>query len=189
MIFFKNVECSLCLQSSYLLKGAFLDIFNDASSLLWGFGITDLPKMSPGLLLISVIVQARTSPWRTKFANVVELLLTAFLMVRPGRHIGRFAVSGCDFQVPRFVAFKKCFLCLVYPWTLELFCFRPEDTLGCFAFVGAGYQGVFQHLGLAPLHSNSQPDPHRFGGNVEAGLEGISAVAVIGSEDTFLLDE
>lgn len=77
---------------------------------------------------------------------------------------------------------------MVYPWTLELFCFRPEDALGCFAFVGAGYQGVFQHLGLAPLHSNSQPDPHRFGGNVEAGLEGISAVAVIGSEDTFLLD-
>ena len=66
---------------------AFLDIFNDTSSLLWGFGITDLPEMSPGLLLISVIVQARTSPWRTKFANVVELLLTAFLMVRPGRHI------------------------------------------------------------------------------------------------------
>lgn len=87
MIFFKNVECSLCLQSSPLLKGAFLDIFNDTSSLLWGFGITDLPEMSPGLLLISVIVQARTSPWRTKFANVVELLLTAFLMVRPGRHI------------------------------------------------------------------------------------------------------
>lgn len=39
-----------------------------------------IPVMG-SLLLISVIVQARTSPWRTKFANVVELLLTAFLMV------------------------------------------------------------------------------------------------------------
>ena len=50
------------------------------------FGIANLPQLSPGLLLISVIVQAHTSPWRTKFANVVELLLTAFLMVRPGSH-------------------------------------------------------------------------------------------------------
>ena len=80
----------------------------------------------------------------------------------------------------------SCAWFILGPWSV---CFRPEDTLGCFAFVGAGYQGVLQHLGLAPLHSNSQPDPHRFGGNVEAGLEGISAVAVIGSEDTFLLDE
>eukprot|EP00434_Breviolum_minutum_P036186 symbB.v1.2.032056.t1/scaffold3795.1/size50223/4 len=34
-----------------------------------------------GVLLASLIVQARTNPWRTVTANMVELLLTAFLMV------------------------------------------------------------------------------------------------------------
>ena len=38
-------------------------------------------KSGRGLLLASIIVQARTNPWRTVTANMVELLLTAFLMV------------------------------------------------------------------------------------------------------------
>lgn len=40
-----------------------------------------IPWSLLGVLLASLIVQARTNPWRTVTANMVELLLTAFLMV------------------------------------------------------------------------------------------------------------
>ena len=102
-----------------------------------------IPWSLLGVLLASLIVQARTNPWRTVTANMVELLLTAFLMVILGLGGSRelwyllgkeMEMFGrcVDFMLSEMSYWGRSWVQRLY-WSSTWSCL-PAFWVGCFAF-------------------------------------------------------